>query len=277
MANSLVGPVLKYPGAKWRIADWVVGHFPPHATYLEPFFGSGAILFAKGRSALETVNDLDHRIVNLFRVLRERPDDLARAVALTPWAAEEHRLADAAQHEATGDAVEDARRFLVVAWQSHGADCKWRNGWKRPGRSGRQKPAETWAGLPERLLGAVNRLRGVHIECMPALDLIARWAHPGCLIYADPPYPRSERYRAYYRHEMTDDGHRALLAALDAHPGPVVLSGYRCDLYDSHLVGWRCLERRAMAEGGRERTEALWLNAAASNRLSARQLTLAAD
>lgn len=37
------GPALKYPGAKWRIADWILDRLPPHKTYVEPFFGSGAI------------------------------------------------------------------------------------------------------------------------------------------------------------------------------------------------------------------------------------------
>lgn len=41
--------LLKYPGAKWSLAEWIIGHFPPHHSYLEPFFGSGAVLdFIKG-------------------------------------------------------------------------------------------------------------------------------------------------------------------------------------------------------------------------------------
>lgn len=266
------GPVLKYPGAKWLLADWIIGQMPVHRNYLEPFFGSGAVLLNKPRSGMETVNDLDHRVVNLFRVLREQPDELARVIALTPWAAEEHRIADAAQNEPTGDPVEDARRFLVVAWQSHGADCKWRNGWKRASANGRVQPANTWARLPERMAVAADRLRGVHVECRPAIDVILRNAHTDCLIYADPPYPRSTRYRAYYRHEMTDDDHRLLLAALMAHPGPVLLSGYRCALYDDLLVHWRRVDRAANAERGRARIESLWLNDAASR--DARQMPM---
>ena len=70
--------ILKYPGAKWRIADWVISHFPPHKVYLEPFFGSGAVFFKKDPVYIETVNDINGEIVNLFRVCRERPEELAR-------------------------------------------------------------------------------------------------------------------------------------------------------------------------------------------------------
>ena len=34
--------VLKYPGAKWRISEWIIAHFPEHKVYCEPFFGGGA-------------------------------------------------------------------------------------------------------------------------------------------------------------------------------------------------------------------------------------------
>lgn len=55
--------VLKYPGSKWKIADWIIGHFPNHHTYLEPFFGSGAVLFKKVTSPIETINDLDGLVI----------------------------------------------------------------------------------------------------------------------------------------------------------------------------------------------------------------------
>ena len=58
--------VIKYPGAKWSVAQWIIAHFPPHHSYLEPFFGSGAVLFSKERSNIETVNDIDDDVINLF-------------------------------------------------------------------------------------------------------------------------------------------------------------------------------------------------------------------
>lgn len=40
-------PTLKYPGAKWSIAQWIINMMPPHHSYLEPFFGSGGVFFFK--------------------------------------------------------------------------------------------------------------------------------------------------------------------------------------------------------------------------------------
>ena len=78
--------ILHYPGSKWSMADWIISHMPAHTTYLEPFFGSGAVLFSKERSRIETVNDLDGEIVNLFRMIRERPEELATLIRWTPHA-----------------------------------------------------------------------------------------------------------------------------------------------------------------------------------------------
>jgi len=44
-----VQPILKYPGAKWNLANWIIQQMPPHKVYLEPFFGSGAVFFNKPR------------------------------------------------------------------------------------------------------------------------------------------------------------------------------------------------------------------------------------
>jgi len=262
--SRAIGPILKYPGSKWRMARHILRDLPPHTTYLEPFAGSLAVFFSKPPSRLETINDRDSRVVNLFRVVRERPDELARAVALTLWSREEYETTRALLP--SGDQVEDARRFLVRCWQSHGSRLDRFNGW-RHSTQGNPRPrvyTTDWGGLPDRLIAVAERLQAAQIECRPALDVLARYANPDCLVYADPPYVGSSRADSYYRHEMTDDDHLALLDALDAHPGPVLLSGYACALYDDRLAHWQRETVAATAEGGRARTEVVWRNARAA-------------
>ena len=104
--------VFRYPGAKWSIADWIIAHFPSEyekLCYLEPFAGSAAVFFNKNPSRVETINDLDSNIVNLFRVLRDRPEELRRAIELTPYSREEYEQAvESFDHP---DPLEKARRF----------------------------------------------------------------------------------------------------------------------------------------------------------------------
>lgn len=108
--------VLKYPGAKSRIANWIVNNMPKHTVYLEPYAGSLAVLFNKPRCHIETVNDLHGEVVNFFRVLRDDPDELKRLIELTPYSRAEY---DLAYQESDVD-VERARRFCVRCWQGFG-------------------------------------------------------------------------------------------------------------------------------------------------------------
>lgn len=82
--------ILHYPGSKWSMASWIINHMPEHSTYLETFFGSGAVFFNKEPSPIETIDHIDGKIVNLFRVIRERPDELAHAIHFIPHSRQEY-------------------------------------------------------------------------------------------------------------------------------------------------------------------------------------------
>ena len=85
--------IFKYPGSKWSIAQWIIGHFPEHHSYLEPFFGSGAVFFRKDRSPIETINDLDHDVVNFFRWCAKDPEAMAKEIRFMPYAREVYECA----------------------------------------------------------------------------------------------------------------------------------------------------------------------------------------
>ncbi|MEW6064621.1 MAG: DNA adenine methylase [Bacillota bacterium] len=260
----ITSPVLKYPGAKWSIADWIIQYLPKHTTYLEPFFGSGAVFFRKKPSKVETINDIDGDVCNLFRVIRERPEELARLIYWTPWSRDEYY----ASYEKTGDPLEDARRFLVRSWQAFGFKPSDRTGWRSNIKDLNGNIGSWGFKLPQTILQCAERLKGVQIENQSALKVIKRYSQPGVFIYADPPYPLGTRSNRMYSHEMTDSDHVELLDTLDKHPGPVLLSGYACQLYDERLSHWERFTLKAYAEGGRERQEILWINQVAAEGLN---------
>lgn len=261
---NAIKPILKYPGAKWNLAEWIISHFPSHQHYIEPFFGSGAVFFNKQPARHEVINDLSGDVVNLFRVIRERGEELAALIEMTPWAREENRMA----HQETNDPVERARRLVVRSWQTHGSGGPRGSTWSHGATSLRfvERPA-MWRQVPPRILALVERLRDAEIECCDAVQMIPDYADPDALFYVDPPYPFETRNGKLYMHEMTDADHAALLDALDLHPGPVVLSGYHCALYDDRLRHWTTREKQAQAEKGNMRTEVLWLNPTCVDRL----------
>lgn len=264
--TTTIKPILKYPGAKWNLAEWIISHFPAHKHYVEPYFGSGAVFFNKQPAAHEVINDLSGDVVNLFRVIRERGEELAALIEMTPYSRQEYYES----RETVDDPLERARRFICLIWQSHASSglLNKKGGWWHMVTGDRYvTPVSTWLHIPNTLRGAIQRLRSVEIECKPAIDIIKSFNSGDCLVYADPPYPLSTRAGKMYQHEMTDADHAQLLDTLDAHPGPVVLSGYHCALYDDRLKHWHVREKQAQAEKGDTRTEVLWLNQTCVDRL----------
>lgn len=81
-----------YFGGKTGMARLLVSLMPAHRVYIEPFFGSGAVLFAKPPAVHEVVNDIDGALVNFFRVLRDRTDELERVWSNRPLGHVQERL-----------------------------------------------------------------------------------------------------------------------------------------------------------------------------------------
>ena len=250
--------ILNYPGAKWGMAEEIVSLMPPHRSYLEPFFGSGAVLFNKPPSAIETVNDIDGDIVNFFTVLREQPEELARLIELTPYARD---VFDDAHHNRGTEQLDRAYRFAIRSKMGHGFKTYQKTGFKID-RYARERSycVDCWNSLPEGLRNAAGRLKEVQIENRPALDIIRRFNFDNVLIYADPPYLLDTRGGKQYRHEMAEQDHVELLSALLEHKGPVILSGYPSELYDRELNGWSRITRKAYNQNADQRTEVLWCN-----------------
>lgn len=251
--------IMKYPGSKWSIANWIINHFPEHHSYLEAFFGSGAVLFNKPRSNIETVNDLDGNVVNLFEWIKKDPERLAHEIYYTPYARQVYDDAFATVPE---DSFERAVNFYIRLNMGHGFRTSGEKvGWKN-NVQGREKAyaSQDWCNLPEKIIQAAERLRGVQIENKPAVELIKRFNYKNVLVYLDPPYVFSTRHGKQYRCEMDDFEHDELLDISLQHKGPVLISGYDCELYNKKLADWYREETTCYSQVCSKKKEVLWMN-----------------
>lgn len=255
---------LTYYGGKQMLARQIVPLMPAHRVYLEPFAGGAAMLFAKPHAERETLNDLDGQIMRFWRALRDHPDELAAAVAATPYGREEWR---ASRDDNAHDDVEAARRLLVNVDQSFSRS---RRSWSVPcigdGR-GCWQPG-SWENLPPKILTAARRLQGVALEHGDAVDLIPRWDRSDALIYVDPPYTGEHRLAPSNGYAVDDDGtlwHRLVDALLEVRHATVILSGYPCA--EADRLGWRMVPLRMkrtvqlrQGESMRDAPEVVWLS-----------------
>ena len=253
--------VLKYPGSKWNIAGQLAELIPPHHSYLEPYFGSGALLFNKAPSDIETVNDLGSDVTTLFRCIQKDPERLARLVMTTPFSREEYDK----QFIDTGQAIsefEKAAGFLIRMWMAHGSrNDKYKAGWKYDA-AGREKMYSlwNWYRLPEWIIEIAERLRQVQIENRPALEVIRRFNNPAVFMYLAPPYLLNTRAKKQYIHEMEDSDHENLLQTITQSQAKIMISGYDSDMYNEHLAGWKKEYFQSFAEGRKPRMEIIWMN-----------------
>ncbi|GIV57751.1 MAG: DNA methyltransferase [Rhodothermaceae bacterium] len=266
--------VLKYHGSKVRLSRHIVRLMPVHTCYVEPYGGSAAVLLRKQPAEFEVYNDISLALCTFFQVLRDRRGDLERLLHYTPHHRREYEAATETLRDAervramvaTDDGrLEVARLVYVASWQGrHWPAVSGRGGWRYQYQSNRDKNVNReWCDLSH-LECVAERLRHVQIECDDALAVIRRYDTPETLYYVDPPYVLSTRGASWagktYAGEMSDEDHVALLDLLRRVQGMVILSGYRCDLYDDVLRGWERIDRREVTDGGHERTESIWLS-----------------
>ena len=271
-------PALRYHGAKWKLAPWILGHFPPHECYVEPTLrsaeagGSAALLLNKGHAWLEVYNDLCGDLVTFFRMLRDRPDELIRSIRFTPFAEEEWRLA----LEPAAESLEIARRFYVRAYLNFSGATATANGsWRRQKvvtqENGRRRMTPACLAFKRitHLYQVAERLGGVQIEHTTAARAIATYDSPTTLFYIDPPYPAATRQRwktNAYAFELTDSEHADLATQLHGIQGMAIISGYGCPLYRRLYPDWPRFERHARRNGLGSTIESLWLSPATAAR-----------
>ncbi len=229
--------VFGWYGGKFSHLGWLLPLLPDCHHYCEPFSGSAAVLLNRPPSAIETYNDIDGDVVNFFRTLRDYPEKLARAIALTPFSREEYYKA-IYDEEDNNDPVEKARRFYIKARQTRTALAqkatlgRWAN-CKETSRGGMSGAVSRWLGGIDTLPDIAQRLLRVQIENRPATDIMHLYDSEKTLFYCDPPYLHATRGdSSAYRFEMDEQGYESFAATANKCIGMVAISGYDHPLMD---------------------------------------------
>lgn len=73
-------PILRWPGGKTRLLKRILPKIKPHVCYCEPFAGGLAVLFAKERSQVEVINDINGDLIALYLNAQRHLPELMRQV-----------------------------------------------------------------------------------------------------------------------------------------------------------------------------------------------------
>jgi DNA adenine methylase len=255
---------------------------------VEAYFGGGQVLFARdpkderywwdgltsdGRKAdgvSEVVNDLNGDLMNFYGALKDPElfDRLRHRLELTLFSEAEWRAARDRPAAPDGDPVVRAADLFTLCRQSlAGRMDTFAPTTRTRLRGGRNGDVNAWWKAVEGLHAVHERLRDVKVLSRPALDVIRQEDTPATFFYLDPPYVPGTRASpdVYGEYEMSEEGHRQLLALLLTVKAKVILSGYPSQLYDDTLGGWsrHSFDKPNNAAGGqakRRMSEVLWWN-----------------
>jgi len=234
--NKLIA--FNYFGGKFTWLDNLYQHFPRHKHFVDVFCGSMVVTLNKERSLIDTANDINGDVVNFFKVLREKPDQLIHKLMLTPVSREEYNNAYYSQGLQVDD-VERARMFFVRARQSfYGLGAQRLNkGWHLAKTHTGAKYGETvskWINAIDKLDAIISRLSTIQLENKHYRDIIRAIDFPEAFFYLDAPYPEQIRKsKNDYKYDFTDDDHVELAYEANKCTGKVMISSYECDLMDT--------------------------------------------
>lgn len=223
---------INYFGGKQRYLEFYLGLIPDGIYHwVETCCGSAAVTLNKKPSPIETISDIDGRVINFMRVLRNQKQfkKLHRSLQLTLY---NHNEFDQAL-EMVKDPIEDARRFFVRALQSFGGHCDTTrrvNSWRVNNSESRYNMSldvSKWLskikGLPE----VVARLQTVQIDNRDLFEMLKIYDSADTLFFIDPPYlPDVRTGTSDYRFEMTHHEHELLSVRLASIKGKFILCGY---------------------------------------------------
>lgn len=260
-----VAPPVTWFGSKSQLVKKIVKFFPEHQSFIDVFGGSGAVLLGKRPSKVEVYNDLNRKMVSLFRVLadKNKTSELVKRLELTPYSRELFQLART-QIDSEQDEIELARLMIVIQRQSHGGFGKqWSYCIDAPAAGYSASVRKFHAGV-ERLKNISHRLRRVQTENLPWEDILSRYDREGTLFYLDPPYVPETRISGGYEFEMTLPDHARMVDMLLGLKGMCVLSGYAHEVYlPLESAGWKRIEIDVSARSSQSRTrrtECLWVS-----------------
>ena len=238
--------MIPYIGGKSYLANWIISNFPTNYTemsYCEVFGGGGWVLFKKEPSYLETYNDLNNNLVNLFRVIRDNYEAFEHRAE---WSLHSREMYQEAVSKLKDDKflsdVERAMHYVLYKTQTFSAGNS--TSWGYAITSDKIISGK-WLPFIKRLQLINARLKRVQIECLDFERVIRKYDGKKTIFYLDPPYVGVEHYYRTNNVNFKFEDHERLAKILARIKGKFLLSYYDGELVRKLYGKYRILEKEA--------------------------------
>ncbi len=175
-------PIIPWAGGKRRLTKYLLPLMPEHTCYVELFAGGAALLYAKDKSKVEVINDINGELVNLYRIIQHHFDEFVRQFdGLLTSRDSFYQLKNTPPESLTD--IQRAARFYYLQHTVFGAKCTGQNF-----GTATTSPSFDITNIAQNLRAARKRLARVYIENEPWQQVLKRYDRPHTFFYADPPY-----------------------------------------------------------------------------------------
>ena len=221
---------MSWIGGKKSLRELIVSFFPLYyERYIEVFGGGGWVLFHKPPgNDFEVYNDFNGLLTNLYRCVREKPNELIDALYFVLNSREDFDIVKEAlaRDSPTSDVIRASYFYQLIRYS-------YASGLTSYG----SQPHDMWGNFPL-IEQAHRRLSKVVVENKDFEKLIRQYDRPVSFFYADPPYFETEKY---YKNVGEDgfkkEDHIRLRDTLMGIEGKFLLSYNDCsfirELYDA--------------------------------------------
>lgn len=254
---------ISYYGGKQNMVKDILPLIPKHQQYVEPFFGGGAVFFAKKPSPHEVINDTLDCAITFYRVLKTRFPELQSMIQATLHSESEYKRAKELLN--SEDDLLKAWAFWVQTQMSFSSKLSMGFAFGNQDSSGNMPCRKTKNQRNNFTEKYSDRLERTEIFCRDALEIIKLKDTPDTFFYIDPPYVSSDcgHYKGY-----TIDDFAQLLELLATIKGKFLLSSYPESVLMEYreLHGWNFQDKtdRISVSGkqtqGKTKTECLTFN-----------------
>lgn len=223
---------ITYYGGKQTLLKHILPLIPPHKLYCEPFFGGGAVFFAKPKAEVEIINDVNGEVVNFFKVVKTKFSELQKEIQGSPHSRELFKRAKAIYD--FPDMFTDVQRawaFWILTNQGFAGMI---GSWGFGKTASKEKAVATKRDTFTK--DYADRLRTVQVEHNDALKVIDRCNDKQSFIYCDPPYINSDQGH-YEGYSSTD--YEQLLKRLAKFKGKFLLSSYPSTLLSKYIKKYK--------------------------------------
>lgn len=227
---------ISYYGGKQNMLHHILPLIPEHKVYVEPFFGGGAVFFAKEPSEAEIINDNNALVVNFYEVCQTNFQALKEKVEATLFSRASYSVAlSMYRMPHLFDKLQLAWAFYVATNMGFASRISsW--GFDKYG-----KRAKTFLNKKMSFdTKVIERLKTTQVEHNDANRILELYDSPEAFFYIDPPYINTQQghYGGFSREDYLK-----LLKSLTKLKGKFVLSSYPTDELDLYIkeFGWDSL------------------------------------